>query len=104
MERYYWTANSHDERISAINDLSRIIDRHATILNFQRFSDLSMGLTIELEERSLKLLFAELSEILFIDGYAEIGNSSSKEVLLMLNITFARGTGELVIEVPDFPE
>jgi len=104
MERYYWTANSFHERISAINELTRIIDHCATILNFQRFSDLSMSLTIELEERSLHALYSELSKILFIDGYKEISNSSSKEILLLINITFAKGTGDLVIEVPDFPE
>ena len=50
MKRYYWNGISKDERIKSISEITTIVDRYAAIINFQRFSDISLSLVIEIEE------------------------------------------------------
>jgi hypothetical protein len=104
MKRLYWTAISNQERVKALDDLNSILDRHAIILNFNRFSDLSMGLVLEIAPQKVDLLYHDLSEVLAVEGYETINYQAGQDVLLFLNVTFAKGIGDLEIEVPNFPE
>ncbi len=104
MKRYYWTAISNEERIKAISEITGIVDRYATILNFQRFSDISLSLILEVEEGKLNDLLIDLKKIISIEGTETNRSDSNGECIVLLNITFTKGTGDLQIEVPNIPE
>lgn len=103
MKRYYWSAISRDERHKAIGEITDTVNRHAIVLNFQRFSDLALSLLLEVEAGKLPALFADLNSILSLNGGDPESTSSANTCLVFLNITFARGTGNLAIEVPEVP-
>jgi hypothetical protein len=102
--KYYWTGISKEERIGAISDITAIIDRKATILNFQKLSDLSLSFVLELEEDKIELLQQELKNIMFVEGKIPEMPVNGKECLVLFDITFTQGTGDLEIEVPNIPE
>ena len=104
MNKYYWAAISNDERINAINEITGIVNRFATISNFQKFSDISLNLILELEECYLNNLLNELKEILSLDSINASFPDSKTPCIVLLNITFTKGTGYLEIEVPDISE
>ncbi|MDP4269551.1 MAG: hypothetical protein Q8909_05440 [Bacteroidota bacterium] len=104
MHRHYWTAISHEERIQAISDITRIVDRYAIVLNFQRFSDIAMSLLLEVEECRLKELQDDLNAILSWDTGETQFIESKADCIVFLNVTFAKGTGDLQIENPNIPE
>jgi hypothetical protein len=68
MKKYYWTGISNDERKKAIAEITSIINNFASILNFQRFSDISLGLILEIEEHKINDLEDSLKNIMFIEG------------------------------------
>ncbi|MBK7030123.1 MAG: hypothetical protein IPH45_13355 [Bacteroidales bacterium] len=103
MSKYYWSGISRDERIKAISDIQAIVDKYATIINFQRFSDISLGLILELEEKDLLYLRKELVKILLIDENRVEKSGTENNCMIFLNITFALGTGNMIIEVPEIP-
>ncbi len=103
MNRYYWTAICFDERNKSISKISSIIDKYAIIINFQRFSDVSIGLTIEIDEDKIRVLYAQLQNILKIEGY-ESPETIVKDSYISLNIIFTKGSGDLEIEVPAISE
>ena len=103
MKRYYWNGISKDERIKSISEITTIVDRFATIINFQRFSDISLSLVIEIEEYKLNELYKKLAEVMFIEGFDQTQSESTAECIILFNITFTKGTGELKYEVPQIP-
>lgn len=100
MENIFWTAFSHDERHAAISDIQAAIARHGYLIDVHLFSDLSLSMTIELEERKIDRLHEELKPILRVEKHEYLNSVSTRERILYLNITFARGTGDLKREVP----
>ncbi len=102
MKRYYWSGISDDDRIHAIHEITGIINRYATIINFQKFSHISLNLLLQLEGHKLNDLKANLENIMSID---ETDVTESKgDCRVLINITFTEGTGDLVIEVLNIPE
>lgn len=104
MKKLYWTGISYDERVKAISEISSTIDKYATILNFQRFSDISLNLVLEIEEYKLHSLYDELCRLIAIDKNDHVHSNSKTTTIVFLNITFAKGTGNLIIEVPNISE
>lgn len=104
MKKYYWSGISNDERTKAISEINSIVNSYATILNFQRFSDISLNLILEIEEGKLNYLLMGLKRIMTIQVDTENTLGSQVECLVLLNITFTKGTGDLEIEVPNIPE
>jgi hypothetical protein len=102
MSRHYWSGISRDERIKAISDIHAIIDKYAIILNFQRFSDISLSLVLELDESDPGAFKTELSTIIQLDDTRE-DKTPEKNVIIYLNVSFTEGTGDLTIEVPHIP-
>lgn len=102
MSQLYWTGISREERIKAISDIQAIIDKYATILTFQRFSDISLSLILEPDKSDPEALKAELSTIIQLEESRE-DKSTGKNDIIYLNITFTEGTGNLAIEVPQVP-
>jgi hypothetical protein len=104
-KRFYWDGFSNCDRHQAISDVTSIIGKYGAILNFQRFSDLAMGISIEVEENVVDNLLASLREKIGVTTKEQTINPlSGKECLVMLNLTFIRGTGELEIENPGITE
>jgi hypothetical protein len=103
MKRHYWTAICTEERLKAMADLTRIIDQYATILNFQRFSDVSLSLVLELEANKVSELQIALREVLLLEGEDVAPTNAAVDCLVLMNITFARGTGDMEVEVPAVP-
>jgi hypothetical protein len=102
MNRYYWSGISNDERIKAISEITYIVDRYATILNFQRFSDVSLSLILELEECNLNDLQISLNKIMSIENIDTNLSDSKTDCIVLLNITFTKGSGDLEIGEPNF--
>jgi len=104
MKKIYWTGISKDERIKAISEITEIVDRYAIILNFKKFSDIMLSLMLEVDENMLNDLSNDLKKIMIVEG-ADTNYSDSKlECTVFFSISFTKGTGDLLIEVPNIPE
>jgi hypothetical protein len=104
MNRIYWKGICHDERIRAISEISDIVNRYGIIVNFQKFSDVILGMVVEIESDQVDALYNSLSRILTLEGHDSANIAAKGEIILMLNVTFAKSTGDLKIEVPSMPE
>ena len=100
MQKIFWKGISHDTRIKAISEITAVIARHGTILNFQKFSDVILSLVIEIESGRLKSLHNCLSQIVLLEGNDNCNSISPNDTCLFLQVTFTQGTGDLEIEVP----
>jgi hypothetical protein len=103
MKNYYWSGICNIDRLKAIDEITGIANRYATILNFQRFSDISLSLILDVEEGNLTNLKNGLSDIMSMDCADTDLDGSEPECIVLLHITFTKGTGNLKIEVPDIP-
>ncbi len=103
MKRFYWSGISNDKRIKAISEITDLVDRYATILNFQRFSDISLRLLLEVEECKIYDLQINLKNIMYIEDNATYLKDSKTNSIIHLHITFTQGTGDLNIKVPEIP-
>ena len=72
------------------------------IINFNMYSDLAMSLSIEIEERHITELHNSLQKITTISDLDSTGLSheSNKEWMILMNISFAKGTGNMKHEKP----
>ncbi len=57
MKPVYWTAYCYTDRIKAISEVEKIVAVYGFITGFQRFSDFSISLMIELEEKKIDNLY-----------------------------------------------
>jgi hypothetical protein len=103
MNRIYWTGFSSSTRNQAIYEISAIINRHGFITDFRMFSDLSLSISIEVEERKIDALYAELGKYMHLNDFTLLNTNSVKERLILLSVNFSQATGDLVIEVPAVP-
>jgi hypothetical protein len=100
MKRIYWTAISTAERMKSISEISAVIFNYGTILIFQRYSDLSMGITVEIEECKVNKLYDHLKSIIFLKDFKNEETVSTRDCHVLINVTFTQGSGDLEIEVP----
>lgn len=103
MENIFWTGYSNDERHTAINKIQSVVSKYGDLVDFKLFSDISLSMTIEIEEFKIDKLHDELSKNIAIEKSEYLNSISRNERTVYLNITFARGTGNLKIEVPSVP-
>ncbi|MBA2745835.1 MAG: hypothetical protein H0U44_06390 [Flavisolibacter sp.] len=103
MENIFWTAYTQNERHSTIEKIKNVIKNHGDIIDFKLFSDVSINMTIEIEESKIDSLYDALRELIAIDKFEYLKSISKLERTIYLNITFAKGTGNLSIEAPNFP-
>lgn len=102
MNRFFLTAYCAQERTAGISELERIAGKHGFLIDFKIFSDISISMIVEMEERKVGDFYAELKEIastLDFDPPAP----SLRECLVFLNVTFSRGAGNLRTDVPEVP-
>ncbi len=103
MENIFWTAFSDAERHSAINKIQSVISKYGDVVDVHLFSDISLSMTIEIEEFKIDELYGELTKIIGVQKPKYLNSISKKERTVYINITFAKGTGNLKIEVPSVP-
>jgi len=103
MENIFWTGYSNNERLSAISNLKEVVGKYGDIIDFKFFSDVSLTVVIEIEARNIDKLYMELVEHIGMDKFKYLNSNSKKERTVYLNITFTKGTGNLIIEVPPVP-
>jgi hypothetical protein len=96
--RYYWKGICNKDRNLAISELTSIVDKYAIILNFQRFSDISLSLMLELEECHLSNLQNDLKSLMTIDSDDAVSTESRTTCVVFFNVTFTKATGNLEIE------
>jgi len=105
-KKLYWKAYANDDRNKVIEEIKNIISiNDGCIMNFNIFSDLTLTLSVEIEENKVQILHKALSSILNISEL-ELNNlnlESKKEWLIFINISFSRGKGELKRRIPKVP-
>ena len=101
MKFIFWTAFSPQSKYQAIPKLEEIIDRHeGFIVDIKPFSDLSLSLRIELEERNIDALYTGLQKAMELKPFETMDSSSKRERTVFLNITFAKSTGDVRQNIP----
>lgn len=103
MNNLFWTGYSNAPRHEGINEIQKIISRFGDVTDFKFFSDISVTLIIEIKEANVDDLFDNLGKLIAMDGFEYLNSKSQKERTIYLNISFAKGTGDLIIEVPSVP-
>ncbi len=103
MENIFWTGFSDDERHFAIDKIQRVVSKYGDVVDVHLFSDISLSMTIEIEEFKIDKLYDELTKIIGVQKPEYLNSISKKERTIYLNITFSKGTGNLRIEVPSVP-
>lgn len=103
MENIFWTGFSNDERHAAITKIQQVVSTYGDIIDVHLFSDLSLSMTIEIEEFKIDKLYDALTGEINMQKWEPLNFVSNKERNVYLNITFAKGTGNLKIEVPSVP-
>ncbi len=104
MNIIFWTGFSNKNRITAISEIEKIVGKHGYIIDFKRFSDMSLSINIELEELNIDKLYNDLKNYMNLNDYVELNSTSNRERSIFLNITFTQGNGDLRIEVPAISE
>ncbi len=104
MNRYFLTGICHAERQEGINQIRDCIGRYGFLTDSRFFSDLAMSMQIELEERQVPACYSDLAGVLQLSPLPpEQPAESSEECLILLHVAFARGTGNLEIDIPEVP-
>ncbi len=98
-----WEAYTSQDRISIIDEVKNIINRHAYIINFSMFSDLTLSMSIGIDEKNIPELYNDLKTIVRISELAlnEINTNSNREWYVFLNISFSKGDGQLKHVIPE---
>lgn len=103
MGNIFWTGYSNGERHEIILQVKQTVAAYGDLVDFKLFSDIAIGLTIEIKERTVSALYHRLKAHLLLDDYNDAPSASDKERVIYLNITFTRSTGDLRIEMPSVP-
>src|SRR5215203_5727547 len=103
MENLFWIGFSNNERHFAIDLIQSVVSRYGDVVDVHIFSDISLSMTIEIEEFKIDKLYDELTQIMGVQKFDHLNSISKKERKIYFNITFAKGTGNLKIEVPSVP-
>ena len=103
MNNLFWTAYCSAPRHEAIHEIQQVISRLGDVTDFKFFSDISITLVIEIKEANIDELFDNLSALISMDRIEPLSSNAQKERTIFLNISFAKGIGDLKIEVPAVP-
>ena len=101
--RIYWSGICYGERMQSISDLTDLLNRYATILNHQFYSDISMGLLLEVNAADLPVLKKALEHLIRFQVQKEEQTVFKENYLVFLSLSFAKGHGDLAFEIPEIP-
>jgi hypothetical protein len=102
-EYFYWTGICSADRLHGMSQVEKCILNFGFIVDYKFFSDLSMSVIIEIEERKMEALYEELAKVISLSDFDKFNPDSEKECTVLFNITFTRGTGDLQNEIPAVP-
>ncbi len=100
MNNIFWKWYSNDDRHASINTIKSVVAKYGDMVEFKLFSDTSLTMVIEIEEYKINNLYSELTETIGIEKFTYLDSMSKRERSVYLNITFAKGTGNLIIQIP----
>src|SRR4030066_2398277 len=103
MENIFWTVYSNNERHASISTIENVVSKYGDIIDFKFFSDISLTMAIEIEDSKIDALYNELATAIKIDKFENLNSISKNERIVYLNITFTKGTGNLIVEIPSVP-
>lgn len=103
MDNIFWRGFSDDERHSAVDKIQSVVSKYGDVVDVHLFSDISLSVTIEIEEFKIDKLFNELTQIIGVQKSEYLNSISKKKRTIYLNITFTKGTSDLKIDVPSVP-
>jgi hypothetical protein len=103
MKSFFWTAYCSKDRVLAISEIQNIINKYGYIVDFKKFSDISIAISIDIEEHNIDKLYGALKEFMNLNEFEKLNSVSKNECKLFINTTFLKGTGNLRIEVPSVP-
>lgn len=99
----FWSGYCSSNRVVAINEIEKIVNKFGWITDFKQYSDISMMIKIEIEEQKIDDLFSILGEYLILNNFDKLNSSSLIERVIFLNIIFTKGKGDLRVEIPSVP-
>ena len=103
MKNIFWTGYCKTNRISAISEIEKIVTNFGYITDFKQFSDISLTIVIEVEERKINSLYLALKQFMNLNDFELINSDSTIERVILMNTTFNDGTGDLRVETPAVP-
>lgn len=103
MGNIFWMGYSNAGRHHSIMRVREIVASYGDIVDFKLFSDISVVMTLEIQERNVDDLFSKLTEEIKLDEYDRLNSTSNNERVIYLNLTFTQATGDLKVEVPSVP-
>ncbi len=106
LKKFNWQAYTNRDRLQIIEQTKEIIALNdGYIINFNMFSDLAINISIGIEERRVDDLYDALSNIIVLSEFdAQEGvRNSIRECLILINISFSHGKGELKKDIPAVP-
>jgi hypothetical protein len=103
MKNIFWTGYCNEERQSAIPEIQKIVSKYGAVVGFKLFSDISLTIVLEIEELKIDQLYDELKKKIGIDQSECLQSNSTLERTVYLNISFAKGSGNLINETPPVP-
>jgi hypothetical protein len=101
--RLFWKGFSNENRNRAIHDIEATINKYAYITDFKMFSDLEISISIEIEESNIDNLYHELEKYITLKDRGALESGSTQICVILLNLTFLRGTGNLEHSIPSVP-
>jgi hypothetical protein len=103
MENIFWTAYSTGDRLTELETIKQTVAGYGDIVDYHMYSDISMAVTIEIAEYKIDALYDALQQVVSMDAVAPLHSQANRERTVFLNISFAKGTGQLRVEVPSVP-
>ena len=103
MGNIFWTGYSSGDRHHIITGARESIAGYGDIVDIQLFSDVSIVITIEIQERNIDGLYNDLKKHMLLDESGKLDSKSDNERVIYLNITFAQATGDLKVKVSSVP-
>jgi hypothetical protein len=83
--------------MKTLYELTQVISRFGTVIDFQRYSVIALGFTVQVEEKNAVDFYFQLQGMAEMYTYTNPISESSKYLLVLMNISFLSGTGNLEI-------
>jgi hypothetical protein len=106
LKKLNWQGYANGNRNLIIDKVKTVINkREAYIINFNTYSDLAISLSLEVEEKSIRPLYDSMTEILTLSdqNLDKLDRNSDKEWLVLMNISFGSGKGNMKSAIPNVP-
>lgn len=101
--RYYFTGYNYLPRVQGISEIERAIGPYGAILDFKMYSDVVIAFEIEAEAAKVRSLYASLAAVMEMEPFEVAVPETGQEVLVLMQVTFSQGTGNMRHEVPAVP-